>query len=258
MRKDPWDPEQYERFREARNRPFHDLLSRVHRRDRMTVVDLGCGTGELTRELHGLLEARVTLGVDSSEAMLARCGAFAGGGLRFEKGEIESFIGAGEWDLVFSNAALHWVPDHPALFERLTKAVSESGGQLAVQVPANDDHPSHAVAAEIAADAPFREALGGWSKPTHVLAPEAYAVLLERLGYREHRVSLEVYSHHLDSRDHVVEWVKGTTLTAYKKRMPATLFDEFVEAYRVRLRERLEDAQPFLYTFKRILIHAAK
>jgi len=258
VQKDPWSPDQYGRFRDERNRPFYDLLGRIHRRDRMRVVDLGCGTGELTKELHAFLGARVTLGIDSSEAMLSRCGGFAGGGLRFEKGEIETFIGAGEWDLVFSNAALHWAPDHPALFARLATAVSKEGGQLALQLPANDDHPSHAVAAEIARSSPFKEALGGWEKPKNVLAPEQYATLIERLGFREQQVSMEVYGHHLDSREEVVEWVKGTTLTAYQKRMEGGLYDEFLTRYRTAVLERLEDRSPYFYTFKRILLHGAR
>lgn len=258
MQKDPWNPDQYGRFRVERDRPFYDLVGRVHRRDRMRVVDLGCGTGELTRELHSFLGARLTVGLDSSEAMLARCGQYAGGGLRFEKAEIESFIGAGEWDLVFSNAALHWASDHAALFGRLAKAVAKEGGQLAVQLPANDDHPSHAVAAELARQSPFREALGGWEKPRNVLAPEQYAQIIEGNGFREQHVSLEVYGHHLDSRDEVVEWVKGTTLTAYQKRMEPRLYEEFLARYRKDLAGKLEDRSPFFYTFKRILLHAAR
>ena len=77
-----WNPEQYGRFRDERARPFFDLLDLVQPRPGMRVVDLGCGTGELTRELHRRLAARETIGIDNSPAMLAKSAAFAGDGLR--------------------------------------------------------------------------------------------------------------------------------------------------------------------------------
>ena len=105
--------------------------------------------GSSTALLHRQLDARETVGIDSSEAMLARSAAYAAPGLRFEHGDIAAFHDAATVDLVFSNAALHWLPDHPALFARLT-ATLRPGGQLAVQMPANHDHPTHVVAAELA------------------------------------------------------------------------------------------------------------
>ena len=72
MARDAWDPAQYERFRAERARPFVDLLALVRPRPGMRVVDLGCGTGELTARLHRELAAGETLGIDRSEAMLAR------------------------------------------------------------------------------------------------------------------------------------------------------------------------------------------
>jgi trans-aconitate 2-methyltransferase len=255
-----WDPAQYERFKAERSRPFFDLLALVRARPGMRVVDLGCGTGELTAELHARLGARETVGIDSSETMLAKAAPLLRAGetaLRFERGRIEDWLPASPVDLVFSNAALHWVDGHHALFARFRDALAP-GGQLAVQVPANDDQPSHAVAAEVAREAPFREALGGFVRQSSNLALEEYAALLDRLGFAEMDVRLQVYAHRLPSREDVVEWVKGTTLTDYAKRMSAETYEAFLVRYREVLFSRLEDARPFFYPFKRMLIWGLK
>jgi trans-aconitate 2-methyltransferase len=256
-RRDTWDPGQYARFRAERSRPFFDLLALVRPRPGQRVVDLGCGTGELTREMHRTLEARETVGVDNSEAMLAESRALAGDGLRFERADLREFAARpearGAFDVVLTNAALQWLPDQAKILEDLTGLLAP-GGQLAVQVPANEDHPSHMVAREVAAESPFREALGGHVRVFSNLTPEGYAVLLDRLGYAEQHVRLQVYAHRLPSRADVAEWVRGSLLTDYQKRLPPDLFAAFVERYRERLLPRLDDARPFLYPFKRILV----
>jgi trans-aconitate 2-methyltransferase len=177
-------------------------------------------------------------------------------GLRFELGDIATFEADGRYDLVFSNAALHWVPDHPRLLGRL-RAALRPGGQLAVQVPANGDHPSHALAFEVAGEAPFRpllEAAGdSLEAAAPVLAPERYAELLEKLGFVTQHVRLQVYGHHLPSTADVVEWTMGTTLTRYEKVLTPGQYEQFVDRYRQRLLERLGERAPFFYTFKRIL-----
>lgn len=250
-----WNPEQYEQFRAERARPFFDLLSLVQPRDGMRVVDLGCGTGELTRELHRKLGAAETIGVDSSETMLAKCGSFAGEGLRFERADLLAFDRGAPFDLVFSNAALHWVADHAAVLERLVGLLAP-GGQLAVQVPAMDAYPSHTIAAEVAGAAPFRDALDGYVRPTHVLAPSDYALLLGRLGCAEQHVRMQVYTHSLPTPAGVIEWVKGAALTAYEQRLSPELYSQFVARYRERLLETLPDERPFLFPYERILLWA--
>jgi trans-aconitate 2-methyltransferase len=251
-----WNPDQYARFREERAQPFYDLLGLVRVRPAMAVVDLGCGTGELTRTVHERLAARDTLGIDSSESMLARAAAHAGGGVRFERADIASFAARGVYDLVFTNAAIHWVGDHAELLGRLRRAIAP-GGQLAVQVPANFDHPSHRIAAEVAAEEPFATALHGYGRGKPVLEPEEYAVLLHRLEFAEQHVRLQVYLHLLDSRASVVEWVKGTLLTDYQSRMSPEAFELFLARYRERLEADLPDEHPFVYPFKRILMWGA-
>lgn len=255
--RDTWSPDQYARFRDERKQPFYDLMAMVRPQPGMRVVDLGCGPGELTRELHDSLGAGETLGVDSSDAMLSRSGPHAGAGVRFEKGDIRAFAPTRPYDLVFSNAALQWIEDHPTLLRQITSAVAE-GGQLAVQVPDNWDHISHTSAAELADQSPFRDVLGGYTRPTHVLRPERYAELLDELGYGEQSVQLRVYPHRLPARDAVIEWVKGSLLTEFQRRLPPDLFDEFLTRYRALLLPRLSNRQPFFYGFKRILFWARR
>lgn len=250
---DPWRPGQYERFKHERSQPFFDLLDMVQPRPGMRALDAGCGTGRLTRELHRRLGLASTLGVDSSGAMLAAAEGQQDEGLRFQLRRIEDLEDLGPFDLIFSNAALQWIDDHPALLERLTGYLAP-GGQLAVQVPANHDHPSHRLAAEVAREEPFRTALIGYVRRSPVLDPDVYSALLHRLGYVEQNVRLQVYPHLLESADEVVEWVKGTLLTQYQRRMPEPMFDEFLSRYRDLLMPLLDQERPYFYAFKRILI----
>ncbi|HEY4410238.1 MAG TPA: methyltransferase domain-containing protein [Acidimicrobiia bacterium] len=253
---DAWNPTQYGKFGAERARPFDDLLALVDPVPGGCVVDLGCGTGELTARLHEHLGAADTLGVDSSAAMLEKARPLEGDGLRFERGDIAAFAAEGDFDVVFSNAALHWIPDHPALLARLRHAL-RPGGQLAVQVPASGDHPSHALAFEVAREAPYADALRAAGDPlteaTPVLPPERYAALLDELGFADQHVRLQVYGHHLASTADVVEWTKGTTLTRYERGLPPDLFAEFVDRYRARVLTALGERSPYFYTFKRLL-----
>ena len=126
---DTWNPTQYDRFQREREQPFADLTAMIRPEPGMRIVDLGCGTGKLTRDLHTQLAARETVGIDRSLRMLER--ASAGPlppGLRFEATTIEAFVSAlpepsaetGErYDLIFANASLHWVDHHEMLLQRL-------------------------------------------------------------------------------------------------------------------------------------------
>jgi trans-aconitate 2-methyltransferase len=247
---DAWDPDQYNRFAAEREQPFFDLAALVERDGAREVADLGCGDGRLTAELHRSLGARATLGVDRSPAMIERAAAHSGEGVRFELGD----IGTSEWpdtfDVVFANASLQWVPDHPAVLERWVRSL-RSGGQLAAQVPANADHPAHLLAAETAGELladPPPDAVA-----ENVLAPEAYAAVLDDLGCTRQHVHLQIYVHHLASTAEIVEWVKGTTLTRFKEPMGEAGWTRFVEAYRTRLLAELGERAPYTYFFKRIL-----
>jgi trans-aconitate 2-methyltransferase len=243
-----WDVDQYERFKNERAQPFRDLGALIEPRPNMRIVDLGCGTGELTRELHELLAASETLGIDSSESMLLK--ALGTSTLHFQLGDIASFTTANPFDLVFSNAALHWIPDQERLFARLISLLAPDG-QLAVQMPANHDHPSHRIAAEVAAS------FGIEPRTVNILASESYASLLHRLGFARQHVRLQVYGHVLASTADVVEWTKGSTLTPYREALSTEKYADFLTEYTNRLVAALGDSRPYFYTFKRVLMWAS-
>ncbi len=251
-RADAWSPEQYARFRVEREQPFHDLLALVEPAPGGRVVDLGCGTGRLTRLLHEHTQAAETVGLDRSEAMLAESAAHAGGGLRFSHGEIGEFADSG-LDVVFSNAALQWLPNHGTLFPRLADTL-QPGGQFAVQMPSNHDHPSHQLAHEVARLPRHAAALNGYARAVPVRPLEFYAELLARRGFSAQHVREQVYLHRLPGPEEVIEWTKGTFLTAYKERLNREQYEAYLQDYQAAVLETLPNERPYLYPFKRILL----
>ena len=255
----PWDPERYEQFKKERFAPFDDLVALVRVRPGLRAIDLGCGTGELTRRLADALPGSDVLGVDSSAEMLERSKEFARPGLRFEQRTIEELLGAGaqdEWDLVFSNAALQWVPDHERVFPAIFRLV-RPGGQLVVQMPSNYTHPTHTFIDELAQEEPFRSALRGYRRSWLAHGIEEYAQMLYDCGALDIVVFEKVYPHVLPDADALADWTSGTALVPYMERLPDDLRGPFMERYRARLRERFPQ-RPVFYGFKRILLAATK
>ena len=253
--RDTWNPRQYDRFRREREQPYFDLLALVTPEPGMRVVDLGCGTGSGTTVLHERLRAATTLGLDRSPGMLQeRMAQQTPNGLRFAVGTIETFEAVAEYDLVFSNAALHWVEHHEVLIPRLVRALGPHG-QLAFQVPAMHDHLSDTIADRLAGIEPYRTELNGWRRPQPVLSPEEYAHLLHRAGLVSLRSMLVVYPHLLPGPADVVEWMRGSLMTDYERRMRPEIFAQFFGEYRRQVIAALEPARPFLYPFKRILCY---
>lgn len=250
----PWNPAQYHQFQKDRFAPFEDLFQLIKVREGLRVVDLGCGTGELTRKLADRLPSSDVLGVDSSAEMLQRARELKRDGLRFQQGSVQEV--EGNWDLVFSHAAIHWIDDHRALVPRLLSLVSPNG-QLAVQLPSNHTHPTHKLIIEIAAEEPFRSALKGWNRTSPVLEINEYAELLHANGAREITVFEKVYPSLLENSDAMAEWTKGSTLVPYFERLPENLHEPFMVGYRERLRSLFPNA-PVLYTFRRTLFAASR
>ncbi len=257
-----WNPEQYRRFAVERAQAFHDLLALIEPGPKPIerAVDLGCGPGELTALAAQQLGIAEMVGIDNSQAMLDKTGEHVSNGVQFRYGDIAEWTSDGDVDLVLAAASLQWVPDHAAVMARWTAAL-RPGGQIAIQVPANADQPSHAIARLVAEREPYLSMFGADGPPidpvqAYVLQPEHYAQILYDLGFERQHVRLQIYPHVLPSTRHVVEWVRGTMLTRFEKRLDREAFDAFVADYETELLRVLGDHEPHFFPFRRILMWA--
>lgn len=257
---DAWNPATYRKFNTERTQPFLDLLSLIRTTPMKRAVDLGCGSGELTRLAADRLECVDMLGIDNSASMLSETSTHTRPGVRFTPGDLSSWSSAADHDLVIANASLQWVPDHAGVLGKWTAAL-RPGGQLAVQVPANAYMPSHTVADDVAHSEAFLAAFGADGPPSdpvadNVLEPEEYASILYDLGFSEQHVRLQVYPHVLASSRAVVDWVRGTTLTRFQKRLDRDTYAAFLAEYERRLVRAVGDRSPYFFPFRRILLWA--
>jgi len=212
-----WDPGQYLQFREARLRPALDLLARIQPSlPPRLVVDLGCGPGNLTARLAERWPEAEVIGVDSSPSMLAAAHRDHPA-ITWIEADLAHYEPPRPADVVFTNAALHWLPDHerllPALLDRLAP-----GGTLAVQVPDEWDSPSHTAGFAIAASDRFRDRLAPDLAEHPLLSPAEYLeVLLPRAA--EVDCWTTTYHHVLEGPDPVVEWFRGSFLREFLSRL---------------------------------------
>jgi trans-aconitate 2-methyltransferase len=249
-----WSAAQYQKFQQERSQPAYDLMDFIGPRNSMRIVDLGCGTGDYTKTLHERFRAVETIGIDKSEDMLAKAPRVPG--IKFFNADISEFGGDSEFDLVFSNAALHWLPNHEELFARFYKAV-RSGGQLAVQVPKNGDHPAYQIAYGLEKEPPYNQ-YPACPIDTNTLSPEGYATILHGIGFRSIKVRMFVYLHELESGADTIEWMKGSMLTHHKINYPPEVYSLFETEFANRIERALGAERPYLFTFKRILMHAVR
>jgi trans-aconitate 2-methyltransferase len=228
-----WNPEAYARFRGLRLRPALDLMAQVGPLPAGAVVDLGCGSGAVGEALATHFADRAVIGVDTSPAMLAAAAATGAYAALVE-------ADAGGWQpdrpvaLIFSNAALHWAPDHDSLMPRLA-GLLVPGGMLAVQMPRQFPAPSHRFLRDIAASMfPDRFDTAHHLPPVH--SAEAYWRMLTPLG--EVTAWETEYIQRLDPAavGHPVRlFTESTAMRPILERLTATETAAFVTAYETAL-----------------------
>lgn len=252
-----WDPTQYLRYGGERLRPALDLLARIDHGAPRHIVDLGCGPGNVTALLKRRWPAADVLGVDASPAMLERARRDTPE-CRFEAADIATFAPATPPDILYSNAALHWLGDHPSLFPRLLATLAP-GGVLAVQMPGMHAAPIRALQHEVAASGPWAAHLHGAGAAPPVLELAAYYDLL-----RPHAAAIDLwettYLHQLAGEDAAVQWAMGTSLRPFLDRLAEPQRSQFLAAYTEAVRPHYPPRPDgaTLLPFRRLFILATR
>lgn len=246
-----WDPARYLRFEQERTLPSRDLVSRIDLPGPRRLVDLGCGPGNSTAVLRARWPDAECTGVDSSAEMLAQARR-SDPNVRWVQGDLRTWAPEAPVELVFSNAALHWVPDHATVVPRLLRCL-EPGGALAVQMPANTEEPYQEAALRVRRRPPWSELPG--RGPLEV---GSLAFYYDLLAPHASRVDLwdTTYVHVFPGTEAIVEWTRGTGLRPWLSQLPGDAERErFLSEYRAELDSlypRRPDGQvlfPFLRRF---------
>lgn len=228
-----WDPEQYARYSDQRSRPFFDLVAQVSAESPGSVVDVGCGSGELTVTLAQRWPSATVRGLDSSPEMIGR--APTGPGVGFRVQAAEDFDARGT-DVLVSNAALQWVPRHRELLVSWAGQLNDDGW-IAFQVPSNFGAASHRLMRELAESDAWRGRLHGVLRGALAVdEPDAYLDLMTAQGLQAD-VWQTQYLHVLQGDDPVLEWVRGTGLRPVLAALDDDDADRFSAQYAALLRQ---------------------
>ena len=248
-----WNPEQYNLFSDHRLRPALDLLSQVPLAAPTFVYDLGCGTGHVTALLAQRWKEAIITGVDSSEEMLAKARADYPS-LEWKREDISRFNPTSKANLIFSNAALHWLDDHESLFPRLLGQL-RPGGILAVQMPNNFSAPSHENLYDLARSSEWYDRLGTLVRPAPVHKIDWYFEILSPM-VEKINIWETTYFQVLRGKDAVLEWTRGSALRPFLAaltRQEAALFEsQYAERLLSAYPMREDDAT--IYPFSRLFI----
>ena len=210
-----WNAALYLRFQEYRTRPAQDLAGAVSVPNPARILDLGCGPGNSTQVLRGRFPSARILGVDNSENML-RTAREACPDCRFLLCDAsgEDLLTAGrDFDLIFSNACLQWLPNHAALLKRLRQML-RPGGMLAVQIPVNTQEPIHRILMDTAEREEWNRHFSMPQGVFYTETAETYADLLAE-SFSGYEIWQTDYYHRLSAPDEIMEWYRSTGLRPY-------------------------------------------
>ncbi|MCL1964058.1 MAG: methyltransferase domain-containing protein [Firmicutes bacterium] len=252
-----WDPALYLRFESDRNKPITDLLHHIELASPKRAIDIGCGPGNSTGFVARRWPEAEVIGLDSSKAMLETARKAYPHLQWVEYDATQGLAPLGPFDLVFSNAALQWMPDQTRVVPDFFGLLSP-GGVLAVQIPHNVDSPLHQAMQTLAKSQKWRGRLPKGNPIQYHPVGFYYDILAALTGAFE--IWTTRYHHVLNAHEEIVEWYKGTGFRPYLDQLDTPGQAEFLADMLAEVRP-LYPAQSdgrILFTFERLFFVGTK
>jgi trans-aconitate 2-methyltransferase len=231
-------------------------MARVPLHDAGIIYDLGCGPGNVTRLLAERWPHAHVTGVDASPEMLAKARAISG--IAWQQSDLARWRADAPADLVYTNAALHWLDDHAVLFPHLLSQV-RPGGVLAVQMPRQHLNPTHRILFELAREPRWHGDPVAGIREHPVAGPGEYYGWLESQAMMLDIWEVE-FLHILEGENAVLQWVMGSVARPVLDKLAPEQHTEFLAEYGARLNKaypRRADGKTLL-PFRRLFVVAQR
>lgn len=250
-----WNPGHYLKYGDERTRPSVDLAAAVKLHAPKVIVDLGCGPGNSTRVLRARWPEARLVGIDSSEEMIEAAKA-SELKAKWVVAEMSHWQPDGTVDVLFSNAALQWVPDHASLLTRLLNHVAV-GGALAFQIPSSTYATVRTLIHEISTDSRWSDRLEQARRVLTMESPEYYYDML-----CEATTCLDIweteYGHVMQDQDAIVDWISSTGLRPFLNPLEDSEKTDFIAELRRKVQQAYSTRADgkVLFPFRRTFVVA--
>lgn len=254
-----FDGEKYKKASRHQKEWGNKLISSLQLKGNESILDLGCGDGILTEQLSLLVREGYVLGIDASVGMIEKAEQNVHDNLKFRHMDINEMDFDNEFDVIFSNAALHWVKYHNKLLKNTYIALKQGG--IAVWNFASDGNCEtfYSVMRKKIKDERYKKCFADFEWPWFMPSKAEYEVLTENIGFSEVTISEENADRYFANADEMIRWIDQPSLVPFMQCVPDEVKKEFRdEVVEAMLGRALQPDGTCFETFRRINVRLVK
>ncbi len=255
-----FDGEKYKLASDQQKAWGRTLISELRLRGDEKILDLGCGDGVLTAELAGLVPNGFVLGIDASASMIETASKHhARPGLQFKLCDINAMDFDSEFDLVFSNATLHWIKDHARMLGSVLRSLKDRGTARFQFAAEGNCSNLIDIVREVISDERYAAYFDGFEWPWYMPSEEEYPRLIEKVPFAEKKVWVENADRYFESAEAMTKWIDQPSLVPFLACVAQKDRRLFRDAVVERMIERTRQRDGTCFeTFRRLNVFARK